>query len=120
MRIKRPKHDPLNDGYLTYGYRVIKRNEQRKRIGTKFEPVGELAFSIVSARESDIEIAQSYGKSLDLKVKTWFPPNFNKIKKTDMVCVVNDIEHDVIRSDWDKERRYIYWYLQEVGSSEST
>lgn len=118
MRIKRPAHDPLNDGFLIYGHQEIKRNEQRKRIGTEFKPVDELAFSVVSARESDYDMAQASGYSLDLKLKTWCPPNFNKIKKTNLACEIDEIEYDVIKSDADKDRRYLYWYLQEVGSGE--
>lgn len=117
-RIKKLNHDPLNDGYLEYGHKAVKRNEHRKKIGTEFKPVGELAFSLVTARDKDYSMAHATESSLDLKVKTRFPPEFNKVKKSSLSCRLEDVEYDVIKCDWDKEKRYLYWYLQEVSSDE--
>lgn len=117
-RIKRPKHhDPLNDGYLKYGQQEIKRNDQRKRIGTEFKPAGELAFSLVSARDQDYSMAYATQSSLDLKVKTRYPPGFS-IRKTNLSCRIDKVDYDVIKCDWDKEKRYLFWYLQEVSGDE--
>lgn len=116
-RIKRLNHDPLNDGFLEYGKQEVVRNQQRKREGTIFNPTGHLAFSLVSARDKDYSMAYATESTLDLKVKTRYPPDF-KAKKSNLSCRIDSVVYDVIKCDWDKEKRYLYWYLQEVSSDE--
>lgn len=116
-QIKKMNHDPLNDGYLEYGTQEAVRNSNRKRIGTTFKPAGELAFSLVSARDKDYSLAYATESSLDLKLKTRYPPGF-KNRKVNLFCRIENVEYDVIKCDWDKEKRYLYWYLQEVSSDE--
>jgi hypothetical protein len=114
-QVLKPLHDVFNDGFLQYGYRTINRDSKGKRIGESFNPSGKLAFQLMDAREEDYEMAGAKNASLDVKVKTPFPPDFRRIKKTNLKCVIDSKEYDVIKVDWDRSKRYLFFYLQEVG-----
>lgn len=114
-RIERPIHQVFNDGFLRYGRIKTIRNEARKKIGEKFSEEGKLAFQLMSAREEDFRRVGIMGYSLDKKVKTWFPPAFKNVRKNDLKAVIENIEYDVIDVDRDNNKRYLYFYLQEVG-----
>lgn len=108
-------HQTFNDGYLQYGYKVTNRSDRGKRIGDIFKEEGKLAFQLLNARDQDYNFAGMMGGSLDLKIKTRFPPSFRTINKNKLICVINKVEYDVIKVDSDKDNRYLYFYLQEVG-----
>ncbi|MBP3951129.1 head-tail adaptor protein [Bacillus suaedae] len=107
--------ETFNDGFLEYGRNVTRRTEKGKRAGKEFIPEGKLAFRLMNARDSDYMFAGSMGSSLDLKIKTRFPPSFLNISKSDMLCVIDNNEFEVIKVDHDREKRYLYFYLQKVG-----
>ncbi len=119
MRIKRqiqkPIHKTFNDGFLQYGYDQIKRDENRKRIGETFVGEGKLAFSEMSARDEDYQMAGYNNASLDLKIETLCPPNLKNVSASKLKCVIDNIKYDVIKVDRDKDKRYLYFYLQKVG-----
>jgi hypothetical protein len=114
-RIQKPVHEPLNDGFMEYGYDTPKRNERGKRIGEDFLAKGKLAFKELSARNQDYEMAGVIGTSLDLKLKTYRPPFFRNEEKAKLKCVVDNTKYDVIKVDGDSDKRYLYFYLQKVG-----
>ncbi|SEB15763.1 hypothetical protein SAMN05421743_12140 [Thalassobacillus cyri] len=114
-RIQKPLHEVFNDGFLNYGKLTTQRNQARKRIGEVFAAEGKLAFKLMNAREEDYQMAGSMNASLDMKVKTPFPPGFQNVKKSSLKCKVNSILYDVITVDWDSSKRYLYFFLQEVG-----
>ena len=107
--------ETFNDGLLEYGHKQTQRSNTGKKIGESFHGEGKLAFKEISCRESDYELAGARGASLDLKVKTLYPPSFRNVRKSEMKCLINKIEFDVIKVDSDSEKRYLYFYLQEVG-----
>ncbi|TLS37741.1 phage head closure protein [Pseudalkalibacillus caeni] len=107
--------ETFNDGFLQYGHNSVQRSANGKRIGESFLAEGKLAFKEMSARESDFELAGTMGSSLDLKVKTRFPPSFRNIKKSGLKVVIESVEYDVIKADVDRNNNYLYFYLQEVG-----
>jgi hypothetical protein len=113
-RIQKPVHEVFNDGFLQYGHDIPIRNERGKLIGDDFKAEGKLAFKEMSAREQDYEMVGASSSNLDLKLKTYRPPNFRKVSKTKMKCVIDGIKFDVIRVD-DSDKRYLYFYLQKVG-----
>lgn len=117
-RIQKPIHETFNDGYITIGETKIERNDRGKRIGEQFTAVVDLAFTIKNAREEDYELAHTLGASLDLKIKTRFPPDFQTIRKSKFSGYIEDQFFDVIKVDWDSSKRYLYLYLQEVKSDE--
>lgn len=119
MRITRktqgPIHKAFNDGFLRYGHDKVKRDESLKRTGFEFTEEGKLAFSEMSARDQDYQMAGINNASLDLKVETMRPPSFKNISLSKMKCVIEGIKYDVIKVDSDKDKRYLFFYLQKVG-----
>lgn len=114
-KIQRPVHEVFNDGFLDYGHNQTLRNETKKRIGETFTSEGKLAFKLLSAREEDYHFAGSMGASLDLKVKTRLPPSFKNVRKNSLKARIENLVYDVITVDRDNDKRYLYFYLQEVG-----
>lgn len=110
--------DALNDGFIQYGTKETKRSEKGKRIGDTFLPQGRLAYQEMSARDEDYQLAQIMSKSLDIKIKTLYPPSLRNVKKSKLTIVINNIEYEVIKCDADRARNYLYFYLQEAGAIE--
>jgi hypothetical protein len=115
--MKKPLHQTFNDGFLQYGYSKTGRSDRGKRIGGQFQKEGVLAYHLMNARDEDYRLAGFLGVSLDLKVMTRFPPSFSNISKSKLVCMIGDKEYDVIKVDNDNDKRYLYFYLQEVGAT---
>ncbi|MEH7490834.1 phage head-tail adapter protein [Neobacillus niacini] len=107
--------ETLNDGFLQYGHKQTQRSYTGKRIGEIFNPEGKLAFKEMSCRDSDYQMVGILGASLDLKVKTLYPPSLRNVNKDKFKVVINAVEYDVIKVDSDSEKIYLYFYLQEVG-----
>ncbi|MYL50256.1 head-tail adaptor protein [Halobacillus litoralis] len=114
-RIQKPLHEVFNDGFLHYGKTTTQRDQSRRRTGETFLSEGKLAFKLMNAREEDYQMAGALGHSLDLKMKTHFPPGLRQMKKSGLKIKVNTILYDVIQVDWDASKKYLYFYLQEVG-----
>lgn len=110
--------ETFNDGFFEYGFYKTQRSESRKITGKLFSPEGKLAYSKMSARDQDYQLAAALGGKLDLKLKTLFPPFFRKIRKSKLKVKLDDMFFDVIRVDEDNQSRYLYFYLQEVGEND--
>ncbi|MFE3573710.1 phage head-tail adapter protein [Lysinibacillus sp. NPDC059133] len=110
--------DVLNDGYIQYGTKETGRSAKRKRIGEKFVPMGRLAYQEMSCRDEDYEMAKVLSAVLSLKIRTLCPPQLRKFDKSKLKVIVEGIEYDVIKVDSDREKMYLYFYLQEVGAHE--
>jgi SPP1 family predicted phage head-tail adaptor len=111
----KPYRETFNDGFLQYGHKETQRSETGKRIGESFTAEGKLAFKEMSCRDSDYQMAGLMGASLDLKVKTLYPPSFRGINKSKLKVIVSSVEYDVIKVDSDSGKNYLFFYLQEVG-----
>lgn len=107
--------ETLNDGVLFYGRNETQRSPTGKNIGTKFIQEGFLHYSEKSNRERDYRLVDALSSTLDLKVKTYYPPNFKNIQKTDLVVRIGTTEFEVIQADPDETKTYLYFYLQKVG-----
>jgi SPP1 family predicted phage head-tail adaptor len=107
--------ETFNDGFLEYGHKQTKRTEKGKRIGELFVSAGKLAFKELSARESDFQLAGIMSASLDLKVKTLYPPAFRTINKSKLKVIISTVEYDVIKVDSNNQKSHLYFYLQKVG-----
>lgn len=105
----------FNDGYLHYGHRKTVRTNGKKT-GTEFISEGRLAFSELSIREQDYQVANMSTSSLDLKVETMYPPFFKRVRKSKLKVLINDVEYDVLKVDSDYGKNFLYFYLQEVGA----
>lgn len=108
----------LNDGFVQYGTKETRRSEKGKRIGDTFLSHGRLAYEEMSCRDEDYQLAQVMSKSLDIKIKTLYPPSLRNVKKSKLTVVINSVEYDVIKCDTDRAKNYLYFYLQEVGMIE--
>lgn len=113
-QIQKPLHEVFNDGFLVYGKESTQR-DKGKKIGESFAPEGKLAFKLMSAREEDYQLAMAMSATLDLKVKTMRPPSFQTLSKANLKCIIDGIKYDVIQMDGDAGKRYLYFYLQNVG-----
>jgi SPP1 family predicted phage head-tail adaptor len=111
----KPYRETFNDGFMSYGHKQTQRSSTGKRIGESFTAEGKLAFKEMSCRDSDYQMAGILGASLDLKVKTLYPPSFRNVNKNKFKVVIKGVEYDVIKVDSDSEKTYLYFYLQEVG-----
>ncbi|MED3795877.1 phage head-tail adapter protein [Lysinibacillus capsici] len=110
--------DVLNDGFIQYGTKETERSPKGKRIGEKFVPMGKLAYQEMSCRDEDYEMAKVLSAVLSLKIRTLCPPQLRKFSKNKLKVVVDGTEYDVIKADSDREKMYLYFYLQEVGTHE--
>lgn len=108
----------LNDGFTQYGTKATKRSDKGKRIGDVFLPQGRLAYHEMSSRDEDYQFAQIMSKTLDIKIKTLYPPQLRKVNKSKLTMVIDSIEYNVIKVDTDAAKKYLYFYLQEVGPIE--
>jgi nucleoid-associated protein YejK len=118
QQIHRPQHETFNDGFLTYGRKTTQRSPTGKRTGETFAAEGKLAYKEMSCRDSDYQMAGLMDASLDLKVKTHYPPSFRNISKSKLKVRISGIEFDVIKVD-PEGKQYLYFYLQEVGAIEN-
>jgi len=107
--------ETLNDGVLFYGRNITQRSATGKNIGTEFKQEGKLHYQEMSHREQDYRLVDALTSTLDLKVKTYYPPNFKNIQKTDLIVRIGTTQYEVIRADPDKVRVYLFLYLQKVG-----
>ncbi len=111
----KPIHNVFNDGYLTYGRTETVRSDSGKKLGELFNSSGSLAFQLMNAREEDISFANTMNTSLDLKVRTPLPPSLVKENKSDLKVRIDRLEYDVITVDEDSNKRFLYFYLQQIG-----
>ncbi|MGE7091680.1 phage head closure protein [Lysinibacillus sp. NPDC048646] len=107
--------DVLNDGFIQYGTKETERSPKGKRIGEKYVPMGRLAYQEMSCREADYEMAKVLSAVLDLKIRTHYPPQLQRFNKSKLKVIKDGTEYDVIKVDHDREKMYLYFYLQEVG-----
>lgn len=114
----RQLRDVLNDGFIQYGTKKTQRSERGKRIGEKFVSSGRLAYQEMSCRDADYEMAHAMSRVLDLKIRTLQPPTLKKSELSKLKVILDGLEYDVIKADTDREKRYLYFYLQEVGAFE--
>lgn len=116
MPVQKFHNEVFNDGFLTYGYMETLRNERETIIGEHFVEKGSLAFRQMSARESDYQLTDTMGSRLDMKVKTRFPPSFQKVNKNKLSVMIDGDEYDVTYIDQDNVNRFLYFYLERVGN----
>ena len=107
--------ETLNDGVLFYGRNETLRSGTGKNIGTKFIQQGFLHFNEKSHRERDYRLVDALSSTLDLKVKTHYPPDLRNVQKNDLVVRIGTTEYEVIQADPDETKTHLYFYLQKVG-----
>lgn len=104
------KVDIYNDGILSFGNIESQFNQSKKKIGEDFTVKGRLHFQILNVREQDLEQANNFGYSIDLKVKV---PRTKDLTSKYKVIILNDL-YDIKRNEINKQSRYLY--LEKVGA----
>lgn len=117
MKMKKYDKKTFTDGFLIYGKSERQRSELGKDQGNKFTQIGKLAFNELSHRESDYQVIDVIGGSLDKKVETMYPSSLRKESKKDLMVILDDVKYDVIYVDADSRKRYLYFYLQKAGKT---
>ncbi|MDA2567512.1 phage head-tail adapter protein [Bacillus cereus] len=102
-----------NDGILTVQETKTIRNANKKVIGRENVDIMQLRFSELSFRETDIELCKGFGKKLDIKVETPYPPNFKSHDVDVLTIVLRGQSYSIIKTD--RFKRSLYLYLQRVG-----
>lgn len=99
-----------NDGILSYGTVESQFNASKKKIGEDFTVAGRLHFAIMNIREQDLETANNFGYSIDLKIKV---PRNKDLDSKDKI-LLNDVLYNVKRNEINNKDRFLY--LEKVGS----
>lgn len=116
--MKLPRIEVFNDGYFEYGTMKTLRSANKKAIGKEFQSeITPVAFKYLSARDSDYQMAETMNSQLDLKIKAYYFA-INNVTRSGHVIKLNDRYYDIINTDVDTDRRYIYLYLQEVTTND--
>lgn len=77
-----------------------------------YKKVCSLKYNEKFKRQSDIEFANSIGRSLSIKIST---PIYKKID-TRMVAVINKTIYSIYNTDPDNESRELFIYMEEFGN----
>src|SRR5699024_9932102 len=109
--IQKVNHETYNDGILEYGNIKSIYTEGRRKIGEEFIPKGQIFYTEMSSRDTDILQASSMGYVIDLKLKI---PYRSDISSKDKVRINNDDIYDIKKFDSSKKKE-IFLYLQKVG-----
>lgn len=102
-----------NDGIASVMEKTTIRNSTKKIIGYDNVEIIKLRFAELSCREVDIQLVQSFGKQLDMKIETLFAPIL-KSKDVDSLTVkLRGVSYSIVKADRYKNNMYLY--LQKVG-----
>lgn len=111
----------FTDGRLDYGVIETQRS-YGKKTGEVFQVVGWMFFNYMNIRQSDQELTEGTDQVIDLKVKTRYINNVSK--NSHKVQIENEVTseketYDIYMVDFDKDKRYLFWYLSKVGRNDS-
>lgn len=96
-------HETYNDGILEYGFISPIFDKSNKKIGEIFTSKDKFCFEELSKRDSDLELANSLGSTLDKKVKI---PRRN-LNSNYRIKIDSNI-YDIYKIDSDKNNTYLY------------
>ena len=107
-----------NDGYLT----VCRLKAKESSFGAFSNPkkqsdlihVCRLAYEEMSRRDSDMEFAESDNHKLSMKVRT---PYLDRVHEKHNV-VIGNMLYSIFKLDYDRSKREMYLYLEEVRNIE--
>ncbi|EGO2798141.1 phage head closure protein [Enterococcus faecalis] len=107
--------ETFTDGVLYFGRFKDILSEKKKRIGKEFVEEGKLFFRYLSIREQDYISCSSFGKQVDVKLKTHYPYSLKKNMNQKLAFIIDDEQYEAIKID--KDTNYLYFYLAKVGGS---
>lgn len=112
MRFNRNNGEELNSGLLFYGTKETKRDSLGKNPKSVLIDEGRLRYKYKSIREMDFKQYYGIANKLDIKVKTYYVKN---IEESHIVKIDKEF-FDIVKIDYDNERKYMYLYLVRRGS----
>lgn len=107
-----------NDGFVSVMEKKSILNATKKVIGYDYNEIIKLRFSELSCREIDIQLAESVGKQLDMKIETLYAPIFKKKDVGKLTLKLRGVSYSIIKADRFKNSMYLY--LQKVGGLDDT
>lgn len=110
IRNSKNYHETYNDGILYFGNIKILKNAKKEKVGEKIIMQGKRPFAYVNIRDSDNNIAESLGYTIDKKVRiplSSLPENI-KIK------INNDNDIYEVKKRDSSDNKNIYLYLQKA------
>ncbi|MGN4423421.1 phage head-tail adapter protein [Bacillus cereus group sp. MYBK30-1] len=107
-----------NDGFVSVMEKKTIRNATKKVIGYENVEIIELKFAELSCREVDIQLVNSMGKQLDMKIETLFAPILKNKDVDNLTVKLRNVPYSVIKADRSKNNMYLY--LQKVGGLDDT
>ncbi|MET3203101.1 UNVERIFIED_ORG: hypothetical protein ABID75_006087 [Bacillus proteolyticus] len=107
-----------NDGIASVMTRKSIRNDAKKVIGHEYVEILKLKFSELSCREIDIQLVESIGKQLDLKIETLYAPIFKDKDVDKLTLKLHGVSYSIVKADRFKNSMYLY--LQKVGGLDDT
>lgn len=106
------RHETYNDGFIYYGLIKIKRNSKKEKIGEEIEIIGKRPFEYVNIRDSDNNIADSLGYTIDKKIKI----PLSELPENIKIKVNNDNTLYEVKKRDSSDNKNIYLYLQKVSN----
>ncbi len=107
MRFNKNNGEELNSGSLLYGTKETKRDSLGKNPKSVLNDEGKLHFKYKSIREMDFKQYYGISNKLDIKVKAYYVKN---IEESHIVKIEKNY-FDIVKIDYDNERKYMYLYL---------
>jgi hypothetical protein len=107
MRFNNNNGEELNSGLLFYGTKETKRDSLGKNPKSVLNVEGKLHFKYQSIREMDFKQYYGISNKLDIKVKAYYVKN---IEESHIVKIEKNY-FDIVKIDYDNERKYMYLYL---------
>lgn len=103
-------HETYNDGILYFGSIKILKNAKKEKIGESIDIKGKRPYANVNIRDTDNNIAESLGYTIDKKIKIPMSPLPENIK---IKLNNNEDIYEVKKRD-SSDSKNIYLYLQKA------
>lgn len=110
VRNSKNYHETYNDGVLYFGNIKILKNAKKEKIGEEIIMQGKRPFAYVNIRDSDNNIAESLGYTIDKKVRIPHSPLPENIK----IKINNDDDIYEVKKRDSSDNKNIYLYLQKA------
>ncbi|MGE6313408.1 phage head-tail adapter protein [Bacillus cereus] len=103
----------FNDGFVSVMNQETIRNAAKKVIGHRNVEIAKLRFNEMSFREMDIQLAESVGGQLDMKIEVLNAPVFSSKNVDRLTINLRDENYSIIKTD--RYKKSLFLYLQKVG-----
>lgn len=101
-------HYTYNDGIAYFGLIKILKNAKKEKIGETIEIIGKRPFANVNIRDSDNDIAESLGYTIDKKIRV----PLSQIPENVKFKLNNDSQLYEVKKRDSSDGRNLYLYLQ--------